>query len=121
MKTSSRVVVVGGGLAGAAVALTLPRVGPSRTLLGKNKGANHKVCGEFLSYEALHYLRGLGVDVQALGAVPIHKVRLVGRHLQAESPLPFTALSISRRSLDEHLLKLAAARGVQVLRDHHVQ
>lgn len=121
MRADAGAVVVGGGLAGAAVALSLARAGRPVTLLEKSQGPHHKICGEFLSYEALHYLQSFGIDVQRLGAVPIRKVRFVTRHGQAEAPLPFAALSLSRCALDEHLLQLADACGVRVLREHAVE
>lgn len=113
--------MVGGGLAGATAALSLARAGRPVTLLEKSKGAHHKVCGEFLSYEALHYLRGLGVDVEALGAVPLRRIRFVAQHREAEAPLPFAALSLSRKCLDEHLLEHVESSGVRVLREHQVE
>ena len=121
MNRDAGAVVAGGGLAGAAVALSLARAGRPVTLLERSRGPHQKVCGEFLSYEALHYLRGFGVDVQRLGAVPIRRVRLIARHRQAEAVLPFTAFSLSRCVLDEHLLQLAVERGVRVLREHVVE
>jgi len=45
--------VVGGGLAGAMAGLRLARAGRSVVLLEKEPGAHHKVCGEFLSPEAV--------------------------------------------------------------------
>ena len=49
--------VIGGGLAGSMVAIRLASAGRSVTLLEKERSANHKVCGEFLSPEAVDYLR----------------------------------------------------------------
>lgn len=121
MSAARNVVVVGGGLAGAAAAILLTRAGQITTLLEKSKGPHDKVCGEFLSHEALHYLRGLGVEVRALGAVPLGRVRLFGRRLLTEAPLPFAACSLSRRVLDEALLGRAAEEGVEVLRERHVE
>jgi menaquinone-9 beta-reductase len=48
----SEAIVVGGGLAGAAFAITLARQGRPVIVLEKTTGAHHKVCGEFLSAEA---------------------------------------------------------------------
>ena len=110
------VLVVGGGLAGAAAAIDIARAGRQVVLLEKSRSAHHKVCGEFLSAEALHYLARLGVDVDALGAVPIRRVRLFSRGLLAETPMPFAAKSLTRMCLDEVLLQRAAAAGVEVRR-----
>ena len=114
--TPADALVVGGGMAGSTLARTLARAGRTVVLLERSKGPHDKVCGEFLSLEALHYLRLHGVDVEAMGAVPVRRVRLFGRGSHAEAPLPFTAMSLSRRVLDEALLRAAEAAGVRVSR-----
>lgn len=113
--------VVGGGLAGSAAATLLARSGRAVVLLEKSREAHHKVCGEFLSREALHYLGRLNVDVESLGAVPIRRVRLVAAETIAEAELPFTGASLTRRCLDEALLTAAEKAGVDVRRGAAVQ
>lgn len=115
------VLVVGGGPAGAAVAIHLARSGRSVELIEQSVAAHHKVCGEFLSPEAIAYLRALGVDLHALGAAPIYGVRLSARRTTAACHLPFPALSLTRRTLDEALLALAAQAGVKILRGRRVE
>ena len=108
--------IVGGGLAGGLAGLLLAQAGRAPLLLEKEKTAHHKVCGEFLSPEAVSYLRGAGIDPVGLGAVPIHMLRLsVGRRV-VETRLPFTALSVSRCVLDEALLQRAEEEGCTVRR-----
>ncbi len=108
--------VIGGGLAGAAVAIALARASREVVLVEREAGPCDKVCGEFLSAEACDYLRALGLDPRAKGAVVIDKLRLcIGDGIQVV-PLPFAALSLSRRVLDEALLELAVATGVTVRR-----
>jgi flavin-dependent dehydrogenase len=104
--------VIGGGLAGCAAAIVLERAGCDVVLVEREAQAHHKVCGEFLSGEALGYLYALGLDVAALGAVPIETVSFGG----SESRLPFAAMSLTRRRLDEALLELAMRAGVEVQR-----
>jgi len=113
-------VVVGGGLAGAAVATRLAAAGREVVVLERERGPHDKVCGEFLSHEAGTYLAALGVDLGALGAVPIAAVRVAERDALTTVTLPFPALSLSRRVLDEALLARAAAAGATVQRGARV-
>lgn len=115
---TAEALVIGGGLAGCAAAITLANAGRDVTLVERESTPKHKVCGEFLSREALAYLPQLDIDVAALGAVPIHSVRFGGR---SRASLPFAAMSLTRRTLDEALLQRACAAGVRVLRGHAVE
>jgi len=113
--------VLGGGLAGAALACHLARAGRAVRLVERSAGPHDKVCGEFLSAEAVAHLRALGLDPVALGAVPIHRVVLAGRGAARGRDLPFAALSLSRRVLDEALLEAARRAGAEVLRGRAVR
>ncbi len=84
--------------------------------LEKERGAHHKVCGEFLSREAVYYLHQVGIDPSELGAAAIDNVRLSSGRRVVAAALPFRALSLSRRALDEVLLVRAAEKGCQVVR-----
>jgi flavin-dependent dehydrogenase len=108
--------VIGGGLAGTALAIRLARAGREVTLLEREPGPVDKVCGEFLSREAVVYLSALGLDLAALGAVGIDAVRWCAPRYTAETALPFSALSLSRRVLDEALLQRASSAGATVRR-----
>jgi flavin-dependent dehydrogenase len=110
------VLIVGGGPAGAAAAVLLARQGRSVVLIEKLQAAHDKVCGEFLSHEALLYLEQLGLDLAGLGATPIRRLRLAANKLVATCRLPFPAMSLTRRTLDEALLQQAAGAGATVVR-----
>ena len=84
--------VIGGGLAGSMVTIRLASAGRSVTLLEKERSAHHKVCGEFLSPEAVEYLRQAGVEPLNLGAATIRFLRMSSRRTVVETILPFTAL-----------------------------
>jgi menaquinone-9 beta-reductase len=112
----SETIVIGGGLAGGAAAALLARGRHRVRLLEREAGPHDKVCGEFLSIEAQRDLAALGLDPIRLGAVPITRVRLVAHGSEAEAPLPFQALGISRRVLDEALLEVAEQAGAHVER-----
>jgi menaquinone-9 beta-reductase len=114
------VAVVGGGMAGSAAAQLLAKAGKTVILLEKQRMPHHKVCGEFLSIEAQHYLALLGLNLQALGAVNIQQVNLtLGKH-KATCQIPFKACSISRKTLDQELLTRAQAAGAVVKRGYVV-
>ena len=108
--------VIGGGLAGSMVAMRLAASGRRVTLLEKERSAHHKVCGEFLSREAVEYLLQVGIDPLHLGAAAIRFVRLSSKWEVVEAALPFPALSLSRFVLDEAMLTLAAEVGCDVQR-----
>jgi menaquinone-9 beta-reductase len=124
MNTASLTVghlVIGGGPAGSMLAMRLAAAGREVALLERERRAHHKVCGEFLSREAVGYLRQAGVDPLALGAATIRLVRLSVKQKVAEAALPFTALSLSRCVLDEALLARAAEFGCSVQRGAFVE
>ena len=52
--------VLGGGLAGSGAAILLARAGRSVSLIERETGPHHNVCGEFLSIEARDHLEALG-------------------------------------------------------------
>ena len=113
--------VLGGGVAGSAAATLLARGRARVMLVEQSAEARHKVCGEFLSAEACESLETLGLDVRALGAAPVRRLRLAGRGRAAEHDLPFAAWSLTRCVLDEAMLRMAAESGVEVRRGLRVE
>jgi flavin-dependent dehydrogenase len=111
-----RALVIGGGPAGAALATRLAVAGREVVVLERTMGPVDKVCGEFISVEAARYLSSLDIDLSALGAVALDRVRLCTRDHVITKSLPFVAHSVSRRVLDEALLARAVAAGAQVRR-----
>jgi flavin-dependent dehydrogenase len=108
--------IVGGGLAGAAAAIDLARAGLRPLLLERETAPHDKICGEFLSGEAVAALGALGLQPARLGAVPITRVELWAGRRHVAANLPFAALSLSRRVLDAALLDVAEAAGAEVRR-----
>ena len=94
--------VIGGGVAGPALAMELAGAGRSVVLFEKEKEAHDKVCGEFISHEGVRYLSEIGVSLEGLGSVPINHVRLARHGGAVTAELPFQAQSLSRRVLDEN-------------------
>ncbi len=114
LPSPAEVLILGGGIAGCAAAIALARNGVPVTLIEREPTPRHKVCGEFLSGEALEDLHALGIDISSLGATPIHRVRLAAARRAAEAPLPFPAASLTRKALDTALLAAAIASGVRI-------
>lgn len=108
--------VIGGGPAGSMLAMRLAGAGRAVALLDKEREPHHKVCGEFLSREAVAYLEQAGIKPRELGASAITRIRLTSGRRTVESQLPFTALSLSRLVLDEALLKRAEEAGCKIRR-----
>jgi flavin-dependent dehydrogenase len=110
------VLIVGGGPAGASAAIALARGGAMPVLVDRSAGERDLVCGGFLGWDALAALTRLGLDPAALGARPIHRLRLAAGGRAVETALPRAAAGLSRRRLDAALLRLAEEAGAAVLR-----
>ena len=112
---STQVAIVGGGLAGLACSIRLAKAGIKVILIEKNTYPFHKVCGEYISNEALDYIKLLGVNPFDFGAVPLDKFWLSspsGNKLELD--LPLGGFGISRYTLDFELSKIAKKEGVQI-------
>jgi flavin-dependent dehydrogenase len=120
IRLQNEVLVLGAGIAGCAAAIALARKGRIVTLIERDPAPRHKVCGEFLSGEAIEDLNALAIDVASLGAVPIDYVRLAAARRAAQAPLPFPAASLTRKTLETALVAEAVAAGVRVERGRSV-
>ena len=113
--------IVGGGPAGSAAAITLARAGVDAELIERTEGPHDTVCGGFLGWDALAALERLGIEPAALGARPIGRLRLISARRSLEAPLPRPAAGLSRRALDEALLGAAEAAGAKLSRGKAVR
>ncbi|WP_375560404.1 FAD-dependent oxidoreductase [Bernardetia sp. OM2101] len=112
---STQVAIIGGGLAGLACSIQLAKKGLKVILIEKNTYPFHKVCGEYISNEALEYVKSLGVNPFDFGAVALDKFWLSspsGNKLELD--LPLGGFGISRYTLDYELSKIAKKEGVQI-------
>ena len=111
------VLIIGGGVAGCSSAIQLAERGKRVLLLEKQRYPAHKLCGEFLSVEVLAMFERLGVReaVWAAGAQPIDYTHITTPDgVFFESPLPGTALGLSRYALDQLLFERARTVGAEV-------
>jgi menaquinone-9 beta-reductase len=128
--------IVGGGPAGTSAAITAARAGASVVLFESRQFPRHKVCGEFVSAEALDVLAELLHDHPATGhelprpgqtkatidqprlesllniAPVLNRTRLWFRNRMLEAPISPPGLSIQRYHLDATLWEVAQAAGV---------
>lgn len=115
------VLVVGGGPAGAACAIGLARAGLRPLLVEREAGPHDTVCGEFVSGEACAMLHALGMDAVTDGAPIIDRLLLATGRREARARLPFSAIGLTRRRLDEALLQRAGEAGARVRRGFAVR
>lgn len=116
------VAVIGGGLAGLVSALGLARAGLQVALVEKKAYPFHRVCGEYISNEALPYLRQLGVQVGALQPARISRFLLSAPGGNAlHTKLDLGGFGLSRYTLDSYLYGLAQQQGVQFILQQTVQ
>ena len=106
------VAIVGAGPAGSILAAIVARRGVSVALIDRDEFPRDKLCGEFLSYDALPILGRLGV---AFDAPSIARCRVVARHRTYEFDFPAPACGVSRLLLDDLLFGTAIAAGAQSL------
>lgn len=109
-------IIAGGGPAGCAAAISAKRACPSASILLLEKGSypRHKVCGEFVSPEALGILYSM-VGNNDLSAGYLHVTRaelLVGRTRLGIVLTP-PAMSLVRYKLDALLWSAAQRAGVE--------
>lgn len=111
------VAILGAGPAGSTLASLLAERGISVALVDRDRFPRDKLCGEFLSYDALPILEHLGVlrELDESGAPRIDRCRVVGDKAVYEFEIPLSARGVSRMLLDDLLVKRASRGGAEVL------
>ncbi|MBK9163359.1 MAG: FAD-dependent monooxygenase [Acidobacteria bacterium] len=120
-KREGKVLIAGGGPAGASLAIRLASAGREVVLIERDRFPRHKLCGEFISPECFGHFAELGVLEPMLSAggeritetlfFPLsgRTVRIPGRAFGEP------ALGLSRSAMDAILLDRARAVGVEVI------
>lgn len=113
------IAIVGGGLAGSALAVTMARAGADVALLEKERVFKDRVRGEFLAPWAVRDLRRLDLlrTLRAAGAIDLPA--LAGRSLKPRrvaTPGGDVSLSYSHTAAQEALLAEAGVAGATVFR-----
>lgn len=126
MNQDRKILIAGAGVAGASLAIRLANAGFSVTLIERDKFPRHKLCGEFVSPEALAHFRELGVldEIRAIGGERITETVFYspkGTRVAIPSGWfqdgELGALAISRAAMDMCLLEKAKQLGVDVLEE----
>ncbi|MGH9556947.1 MAG: NAD(P)/FAD-dependent oxidoreductase [Terriglobales bacterium] len=105
--------VIGGGPAGSSAAITAARAGARVLLAERGRLPRHKVCGEFVSPEAVGQLEVLLGEAHPFGDAPrISRARICIDEQVREAPIDPPAFSITRYDLDAAFWLAAEAAGV---------
>lgn len=107
------VAIIGAGPAGSTLASLLRMRGFSVALIDRDSFPRDKLCGEFLSYDALPIADALGItpELDRKGSPLIRHCRMVGRHRTLAFDLPYPARGVSRMLLDDLLHRRALDSG----------
>ena len=107
------VAIIGAGPAGSTLAALLAGRGVRVALYDRDAFPRDKLCGEFLSYDALPILDRLGVieELDRAGAPHIDHCRVVGSQRTDRVAFPQPARGVSRLFFDDLLLRTAEKRG----------
>ena len=113
--------IIGGGLAGLALAIQCADNGYKAILFEKETYPYHKVCGEYISNESHPFLQSLGFSFDNYQLPAINQLLLTDvKGNEFHFALPLGGFGISRYTLDNDLYQLALNKGVTVLTDTKV-
>jgi len=108
-----KIVIIGGGLAGLISSIQLIRAGISCTVIEKKSYPFHRVCGEYVSNEALPFLKASGLYPEELKLPQIKFLELSSvRGRSSKLSLDLGGFGISRFSFDYFLYRIARKEGV---------
>ena len=108
-----KVIVIGGGLAGLISSIQLVRAGIPCTVYEKKSYPLHRVCGEYVSNEALPFLKAAGLYPDHLNLPRIKFLEFSsagGKSVRL--PLDLGGFGVSRYTLDNYLYNIAKKEGV---------
>src|SRR4051812_48464987 len=106
------IVIIGAGPGGSVAATLLARARVPVTLIEQHRFPRDKVCGECVSSLGIDVLKRIGAIDRLHDAVVLNRCVAHGpAGAKIEVDLPRKMLGISRRSLDETLLKFSREAG----------
>jgi len=116
------IILAGGGLAGLISAIQLSRSGIPCTLIEKKEYPFHRVCGEYISNEAMPFLKSMDAYPNDLLHSNINRFQLSATNGKSSFlPLPVGGFGISRYVFDHFLFEKAKALGTTFLLNTEVK
>ncbi len=111
--------IIGGGLAGLTLSISLAKQGYSVVLIEKEIYPFHKVCGEYISLESWDFLeKKIGVPLSDMNLPIIKKLWVTSPNGNSlYNDLDLGGFGISRYTLDNTLKNIAEKQGVTVLQN----
>jgi menaquinone-9 beta-reductase len=116
-----KIVIIGGGLAGLISSIQLARAGISSTVIEKKSYPFHRVCGEYVSNEALPFLKASGLYPEEFNLPQIKYFEFSSIAGKASRMLlDLGGFGISRYSFDNYLYRIAQREGVSFMLNSEV-
>ena len=113
--------IIGGGLAGLALAIQLAKENFRVIVLEKETYPFHRVCGEYISFECWNFLESIGYPLSDMD-LPVIRQLLVsapGGNTLSHA-LPLGGFGISRYKIDAELAQIARNNGALVQENERV-
>ena len=114
----TKIIIIGGGLAGLTAGIHLSKNGIPVTIIEKNEFPKHKVCGEYISNEVIPYLEWLDIQISDLYPTSITKLQFsLTDGTTIDTKLSMGGFGISRYELDFYLYKKALSNGCKIVKE----
>jgi menaquinone-9 beta-reductase len=116
------VIIIGGGVSGLIASILLARNGIDCTVIEKKNYPLHRVCGEYISNEAVPFLKAAGLFPDEFAPPELSKFQLSSVSGKSSVlPLGMGGFGVSRFAFDNFLFSKAKESGVQFQLDTSVE
>jgi menaquinone-9 beta-reductase len=117
-----KVVIIGGGISGLVTSVLLVKAGIECTVIERKNYPLHRVCGEYISNEAVPFLKLHGLYPGEFNPSQLSRFQLSSISGRNEIlPLEMGGFGISRFSFDNFLFTKASQSGVKFILDTSVE